>query len=123
MTVKFDDRDFMKKFEKKKKAFISSVGHVAVNQAVQSSHVDTGLSRNAKHFITTTGESSNFGSEGGEIPTESLKADRPRTPDTIKVIAPLEYDIYLERRFGIMKRSLDLVRPQIRSLGKLIFKI
>jgi len=116
MTVEFNDKDFIRKLKKRELRFLHAVGNLAVNQAVNVSHVDTGLSRNAKHYVLDNGFTSNYGSEPGKdgkvrTPPNSDKGSKPKADATIKVVAPLKYDIFLERKFGIMKKSIDLIRP------------
>lgn len=120
MTVNFNDSKFKADYAIKKKAFLHAVGHAAQNQAAEISHVKSGLSKNAKHYVLSDGTFSGFGTYPGEKPGIKYKGSPPQTPDTIKLIAPLHYDIYLERRFGILKRTIDLIRPQIKALARIM---
>lgn len=128
MAAKHTYDEFIKKVKGKERGFLHAVGHLAVNQSVNISHVDTGLSRNAKHYVLTDGYSSKFGNlpgEDGKVrqPPESVKGTPPRMPATVKIVAPLDYDIFLERRFGTLKRSIDLIRSPIKILAKRMLKI
>jgi hypothetical protein len=128
MTVEFNDREFISKLKKREKKFLHAVGNLAVNQAVNVSHVDTGLSRNAKHYVLDDGFKSDYGEEPGKTgkvstPPEAIKGTAPKTAATVKVVAPLKYDIFLERKFAIMKKSIDLIRPGIREAAIRILSI
>ncbi len=97
MAVEFTEKEFLKKLESNKKLFLRKSGEASVNDAAANSHVKTGLSRNSKRFDFIDGNS-------------------------IEVIAPLDYDVYLERRFAIMKLSLLRVKNQLDEIAKRIFK-
>ena len=94
MTVKMNHGDVMREFEKKQTVFLTKTGIMGTNIAALNmgkdgkTHVDTGRSRVSKQFTRTE-------------------------KDTIRLEAPVEYDAYLESRYGIMARALDELKPFI----------
>ena len=86
MAVEFNHSEVMKMFEKKRQKFLTRTGFQGVVLAAINSRVDTGLSQSSKQF-------------------------RIIKPDTIRIEAPLSYDVYLERRFGIMAKTEDELIP------------
>ena len=96
MTVKFDHNEVIKMYEDKRKKFLTKTGFQGVVLAAINSKVDTGASQNAKQFVFTS-------------------------PDTIRIEAPLEYDVYLERRYGIMAKTEDQLIPFMARFEEEIF--
>lgn len=92
-------------------------GHMGVSLAAINSHVDTGTSQNAKHFSF---------SEGGNLieatPT-SFKFSESGAKFTYRIFikAPLNYDLYLERRYGIMAKTQDQLIPYMEKFEAEIF--
>lgn len=102
MTVKMNHSAVMNEFEKKRTVFLTKTGIMGVNIAALNMgkdgkrHVDTGLSSNAKQFTRTE-------------------------KDTIRLEAPIEYDAYLESRFGILRKSLDELIPFMEKFEAEVF--
>jgi len=88
MTVDFNHDSVMKMYEAKRKKFLVMTGHQGQNLAALNSRVDTGLSQSAKGF--------------------KLVDD-----DKVWITTGTDYDIYLERRYGIMKKTEDELKPDI----------
>jgi hypothetical protein len=96
MTVEFNHETVMKMFEQKRQKFLTKTGLQGENLAAVNSRVDIGNSKNAKYF----------GPEGD---------------DKVLIYAPLTYDVYLERRYGIMSKTLDELKPYITKFKAEIF--
>ena len=76
-------------------------------------HVDTGTSSNAKSYVFNDPSTGFLGKlKNTLIPPEK---------DKVFIIAPMEYDIYLERRFGIMARVKDMIKPYMKEYEEFIF--
>lgn len=87
-------------FEKKRQKFLTRTGFQGVVLAAINSRVDTGLSQSAKQFSFK---------EPGSV--ASFK-------DRIFIEAPLSYDVYLERRFGIMAKTEDELIPYMERFER-----
>lgn len=92
MSVDFD-RDLVKELiDKKRKVFLTKTGHMGEILAAMNIgedgriHIDTKTSSNAKQF-------------------------RFDGPGRVLIEAPLFYDVYLERSYGIMARVRDELIP------------
>jgi hypothetical protein len=102
MTVEFNHESVMKMFEQKRQKFLTKTGLQGENIASLNvgrdgkAHIDIGTSKNAKYF----------GPEGD---------------DKVLIYAPLTYDVYLERRYGIMSKTLDELKPYITKFKAEIF--
>lgn len=115
--------------QKVKKAmmqFLHEAGQAGVAQTVRNSHVLTGLYRNAVMYKLSDGSKSNFGSQPGDKDNpEVLKPDteisRPKKW-IVRVGLNLIYAARLERRFGIVSKSLDDIQPQLKSLMQRVIK-
>lgn len=89
MSVEFNRPEVMQMFESKRKRFLTKTGLMGANIAAVNSRVDTGASQNAKQYrLFPEGDMSK-----------------------VRIEAPLEYDIYLERRYGIMAKTTDELIP------------
>ena len=89
MTVEFNHDSIMKMYEGKRKKFLTMTGHQGANLAAINSRVDTGASQMAKKYtFTEPGSKATF-------------------KDRVFIVAPMEYDIYLEYRYGTMKAIED----------------
>ena len=86
MSVEFNHDAVMQIFDKKRQVFLTKTAHMGVSLAAVNSRVRTGASQNAKQFKIIGN-------------------------DTVRIEAPLSYDVYLERRFGIMKKTEDELIP------------
>lgn len=96
MTVEFNQDAVMRMFEQKRQKFLAKTGLQGENLAAVNSRVDTGASKNAKYF----------------------KLDGK---DKVLIYAPLTYDVYLERRYGIMEKSKDELIPYMAKFEAEIF--
>ena len=96
MAVDFNHGEVMKMFEKKRQKLLTKTGFQGVVLAAVNSRVDTGLSQSSKQF-------------------KFVK------PDTIHLEAPLSYDVYLERRYGIMAKTKDELIPYMEKFEAEIF--
>jgi len=96
MTVEFNHDAVMKLFRSKQKKLLTMTGHQGANLAAINSRVDTGASQSAKRFEF-------------------------KDQDTIIIEAPLEYDIYLERRYGIMAKTEDQLIPFMARYEEEVF--
>ena len=102
MTVEFNHDEVMKMFKAKRKKFLTMTGHQGVNIAAAQigedgeQHWDTGLSANSKSF--------NFYDDY-----------------TIRINAGTNYDVYLERRYGIMVRMADILIPYMAKYEEEVF--
>jgi hypothetical protein len=102
MTVEFNQSAVMQMFEQKRKKFLTKTGLMGENIASLNigqdgkAHVDTSASKNAKYF-------------------------KPDGKDKVLIYAPLTYDVYLERRYGIMEKSKDELIPYMEKFEAEIF--
>lgn len=96
MTVEFNHDDVMRMFEQKRTKFLTKTGIMGENIAAINSRVRTGASKNAKYF----------------------KLDGK---DKVLIYAPLTYDVYLERRYGIMAKTEDELIPYMAKFEEEIF--
>lgn len=102
MTVQFNHDEVMKMFKAKNKKFLTMTGHQGVAMSAEQigtdgkQHWDTGASANAKNFQFTS-------------------------DDTININAGMDYDVYLERKLGIMKRIEDMLIPYMVKFEELVF--
>jgi hypothetical protein len=100
--VEFNHNAVMKMFEQKRQKFLTKTGLQGENIAALNigrdgkAHVDTGASKNAKYF----------------------KLDGK---DKVLIYAPLTYDVYLERRYGIMAKTEDELIPYMAKFEAEIF--
>jgi hypothetical protein len=93
-TVKDDTDKFKKAVDQNTLNFLKNASLLHVENAKKNSRVDTGRSRDSKTALINI-----------------LKK-------SFRVIAPLFYDIFLERRYGIMKKT----QKESRSSTKQILK-
>ena len=98
MTVEWCGEKVIAEYKNRRKKFLKASGMAGEALAVmnQPPHIDTGASINAK--------------------THKLIGD-----DRAEVIAPLFYDVYLERRYGIMAKTLDELPEIMYQLEGKIF--
>ena len=96
MTVEYNPNAVMNMFEAKRKKFLTMTGHQGANLAAINSRVDTGASQSAKGF-------------------------RLVGTDTVHIIAPLDYDLYLERKYGIMRKVEDQLIPYMARYQEEVF--
>jgi len=102
MTVEFNHDEVMKMFKAKRKKLLTLTGHQGVNIAAAQigedgrQHWDIGLSANSKNFEFINDE-------------------------TIRINAGTNYDVYLERRFGIMVRMRDILIPYMAKYEEEVF--
>ena len=96
MSVEFNHAAVMAMFEAKRKKFLTMSGIQGANLAAINSRVDTGASQNAKNY--------------------QFKAK-----DTIIIEAPMEYDVYLERRYGIMSKTEHQLIPFMARFEEEVF--
>lgn len=98
MTIEWHGEMVIAEYKKRRKKFLKASGMAGEALAVmnQPPHIDTGASINAK--------------------THKLIGD-----DRAEVIAPLFYDVYLERRYGIMAKTLDELPEIMYQLEGKIF--
>lgn len=83
-------------FDKKRRKLLVMTGEQGANLAAINSRVDTGASQSAKQY--------------------SFK-----NKETVIIEAPLLYDIYLERRYGIMATTQDQLMPFISRYERSVF--
>ena len=105
MTVEFNHEAVMKEFEKKQKKFLTKTGLMGVVLAATNSnpYVDTGTSQLAKTFSFKHPES------------------KAKKTDTIYLEAPMDYDPYLENRYGILAKTQDQLIPYMARFEEEIF--
>ena len=98
MTVELYEEKVIAEYKNRRKKFLKACGMAGEALAVmnQPPHIDTGASINAK--------------------THKLIGD-----DRAEVIAPLFYDVYLERRYGIMAKTLDELPEVMYKLERQYF--
>ena len=98
MTVEWYGEKVLADYNNRRKKFLKASGMAGEALAVmnQPPHIDTGASINAK--------------------THKMIGD-----DRAEVIAPLFYDVYLERRYGIMAKTLDELPEIMYQLEGKIF--
>ena len=96
-TAKFYDDKIAAILEKQKVQYAHAIGQFGVNQARAINPVKTGASKSAKAYRV-------------------LK-------DKVQIYAPLDYDIWLERRYGILKIALEEVSRVAEPLAKRVFRI
>ena len=103
MTVEFNHEAVMKEFKKKQKKFLTKTGFMGVVLAATNSRFAVGTSQLAKTFSFKHPES---------------KAEKT---DTIYIEAPLNYDLYLEKRYGILAKTQDQLIPYMVKFEEEIF--
>ncbi len=96
MTVEFNHGEVMKLFEGKRQKFLTKTGFQGVVLSAVNSRVDTGASQSAKQFKFTG-------------------------KDKIQIQAPLDYDLYLERRYGILAKTEHQLIPYMAKFEEEIF--
>ena len=98
MTVEWYEEKVIEEYKNRRKKFLKACGMAGEALAVsnQPPHIDTGASINAK--------------------THKLIGD-----DRAEIIAPLFYDVYLERRYGIMAKTLDELPEVMYKLERQYF--
>ena len=98
MTVEWYGEKVLAEYKNRRKKFLKACGMAGEALAVmnQPPHIDTGASINAK--------------------THKMIGD-----DRAEVIAPLFYDVYLERRYGIMAKTLDELPEVMYKLERQYF--
>lgn len=98
MTVEWYGEKVIEEYKNRRKKFLKASGMAGEALAVrnQPPHIDTGASINAK--------------------THKMIGD-----DRAEVIAPLFYDVYLERRYGIMAKTLDELPEVMYKLERQYF--
>ena len=98
MTVELYEEKVIAEYKNRRKKFLKACGMAGEALAVmnQPPHIDTSTSINAK--------------------THDPKGD-----DTMHIIAPLFYDVYLERRYGIMAKTLDELPEVMYKLERQYF--
>ena len=98
MTVEWYGEKVLADYKNRRKKFLKASGMAGEALAVmnQPPHIDTSTSINAK--------------------THDPKGD-----DTMHIIAPLFYDVYLERRYGIMAKTLDELPEVMYKLERQYF--
>lgn len=101
MAVEFNHSEVMNFFGKKRQKAMIQTAHMGVSLAAlnvgkkdNKAHIDTGTSKNAKNF-----KPQNIG-----INT-----------DTVIIEAPVTYDVYLERRYGILAKVEDEIKPWFKK--------
>lgn len=112
------------KVKKAMMQFLHEAGQAGVTQTVFNSHVLTGFYRNAVMYKLSTGEKSGFGSMPGlegEVKKPDIEISRPKKW-IVKVGLNLIYAARLERRFGIVAKSLDDIQPQLKPLMQRVIK-
>lgn len=106
MTVQYDPMKTINEFRKKRQTLLTMTGHkgeaiAAVNMGNDyRRHVDTGTSSNSKTFLPNP---------------------VPLNAEQIIITTGTDYDIYLERRFGIMARVTDMIKPYIKDYMEFVF--
>lgn len=106
MTVNYDHMKAINMMREKRQKLLVMTAHKGVSIAAVNMgddgrrHVDTGTSSNAKMFSP-----------------DPVKI----SDETIKIETGTDYDIYLERRFGIMARVSDMIKPYMKDYMGLIF--
>jgi hypothetical protein len=96
MTVEFNHTEVMQHFEKKRKKFLTMTGEMGASLAAINSRVDTGASQSAKRYELTA-------------------------KDTVIIEAPLEYDVYLERKYGVLAKTEHQLIPYMAKFEEDIF--
>lgn len=128
MAVEFNHSEVMKMFEKKREKFLTKTGFQGVVLAAVNSKVKTGLSQSAKQFSFTEPGTGHYATtknkETGVIETVTnsftglgviAKGSGAVFKDRIFIEAPLSYDVYLERRYGIMAKTEDELIPYMEK--------
>ena len=101
MTVEWYGEKVLTKYKNRRKKFLKACGMAGEAFAVmnQPPHIDIGTSINAK-------------------------THEPKGDDTMHIIAPLFYDVYLEQlegRYGIMAKTLDELPEVMYKLERQYF--
>lgn len=98
MTVEWFEEKVIAEYKNRRKKFLKACGMAGEALAVmnQPPHIDTGASINAK-------------------------THEPKGDDTMHIIAPLFYDVYLEQRYGIMAKTLDELPEVMYKLERQYF--
>lgn len=106
MTVEFNHDAVMSHFKKKRQKTLVQTAHMGVNIAALNvgkdgkEHVDIGTSRNTKQFSPK-----NIGLDD----------------DIIRIEVGQDYDVYLERKFGIMAIAYDKIKPWFNKFLEMNF--
>ena len=98
MTVEWFEEKVIEEYKNRRKKFLKACGMAGEALAVmnQPPHIDTSASINAK-------------------------THEPKGDDTMHIIAPLFYDVYLEQRYGIMAKTLDELPEVMYKLERQYF--
>lgn len=103
MAVEFDHGAVMGMFGKKRQAALIKTAHKGVSIAALNigkkdgkEHIDIGTSKNAKTFNDEKNQRIGI------------------NDDSFTLDAPVEYDIYLEKRYGIMAKVEDDIKPWLK---------
>jgi hypothetical protein len=120
MTVEFDRNKLLNMVEKSRKKLLTMVGEQGASLAAMNTHphFDTGASTNAKQYTFTDPNQITPFKNKSDVKKVTGSADDKT--DTVYIIAPMEYDVYLER-FGIMARTNHQLRPFIKKFTESIF--
>lgn len=112
------------KVKKAKLTFLHAAGEMGRDQVIQKSHVLTGLYRNAVMYKVYDGSKSDFGSMpglDGKVVKPEDEIGEPQK-DFVRVGMNIVYANMLERMFGIVAGSIDLIQPRLLSLANKIVK-
>lgn len=98
----------------KMKPFLENVGTLYQNQMVDSAPYDTGLLKNSITYVLDSGEKGPLGNGGGARANDSMRPDKPVTPNTVRIGSGLVYAAATEYRFsktsGWMSRAIDIIQ-------------
>lgn len=105
MTVNYDPMKVINEFRQKRQKVLIKSAEQCVNIAAEQIgkkdgqvHWDFGTSSNSKDHTKVN-----------------------LNDETVTVYTGTDYDIYLERRYGIMARAYDLIKPYTKSYTEFIF--
>ena len=99
-----------------RKRVLTQVGEMGQSLAAMNTHphIDTGASVNAKQYTWTDPNKITPFKSLSDV--KDVKGSAKLSNESVYIIAPMEYDIRLERRYGIMARTDHQLRPFIKRM-------
>lgn len=111
------NKELIKKLgENSRKKILTIIGETGASFAAMNTHphIDTGASVNAKQYTWTHPEQITSFKSLSDV--KKVTGSAKLSNDTVYIIAPMEYDVYLERPYGIMARTDHQLRSYIKGL-------
>jgi hypothetical protein len=118
MSYEFDHSKVMEMFEKKRKKFMVMTGEMGASLAATNSRFDLGASHGSKQYTWADPDSVGPFHDLNDI--KKIKGSA-KNSQRIYILAPMEYDVYLERRYGVMAKTEDQLIPWMEKFEEICF--